>query len=464
MKLVKRIKLLFTFLCAVVYQTLLFGQVETKGLQDTTPFKVQKRFWAASITNLATNVIINRYDADIRNIHWAKVTPTHWKANLKAGFQPDYDHFTTNWLGHPTHGSFFYNAARSNGYNYWQSIPFTLAGSLVWEYFGETYNASEIDLFTTSFGGIYMGEMTHRFSEAIRYRVKNRVLKQTAITILNPASQFNGLFFKKNKRIYSDTVHAPIRSQLAFGGSYPFGQVGDNPFGARGYLSYSIIYGELFRKDQKPYKPFDFFVFKTWVTYSIKGKDSLFFNISSYAPLLVKHLSKNSVISLSQHYDNLASDVYKIGSLAVTGDYSFRHNWNSKNTLTACVKAGIIPFGSSKSDIVKYIYHSEDPEFQRDYVYGKGFTGGIDISLRTQKYGKFMCNFDRWVIFTDRDAKGVEDLMMLIVDYDYPIWRKLGLGLQFNYYKRLARYEKYANFQNINNHYYEIKTLVGLTF
>jgi hypothetical protein len=331
----------------------------------------------------------------------------------------------------------------------------------VWEYFGETYNASEIDLFTTSFGGIYLGEMMHRFTGVIRNKLKNRVLKHTFISMLNPISEINGLIFKDNKPTSENPI---VRTHLAFGGSYPFGHIGKNPFGARGYLGLSLVYGELFKENGKPYKPFDFFVFKTWLHYSIKGKDSVFFNVSSHAPLLVKHLNKNSIISLSQHYDNLASDVYKIGSLAVTGDYSFRHTWNPRNSIIGSVKAGIILFGSSKSDIVKYIYHSDDPEFQRDYVYGKGFTGEIEVVFRTQKFGRITGNFNRWFMFIDRDTKGVEDLMLLIVDYTYPIWRKFNLGLQVNYYKRLARYDNYPAFQHINIGYYDIKTLVGLTF
>lgn len=458
----KHFKLLF--IVFLLQQTFLFGQIEIKPLGDTLQLKAIKRPWAASLEILGTNILVNRIDANIKKVFWAKVTPTTWKANLKAGFQRDYDHFTTNWLGHPTNGSWFYNAARSNGYNYWQSIPFTVGGSLVWEYFGETYNASEIDLFTTSFGGIYLGEMTHRFSEAIRYKVKNRILKHTFMSLINPMAQLNSLFFKDYLRPYDPALNPLIRTHIAFGGSYPFGHIGENPFGARGYLDVSLVYGELFKDNNKPYKPFDFFVFKTCIHYSIKGKDSIFFNISSQAPLLVKHLNNNSLISLTQHYDNLASDVYKIGSLAVTGDYSFRHTWDSKNSLMGSVRAGLILFGSSKSDIVKYIYQSDDPEFQRDYVYGKGFTGEIDVLFKTQKYGQLTATVNRWLIYTDRDTKGVEDLMLLIVDYNYPIWKKFNLGLQFNYYKRLARYDKYVNFQHINIGYYDIKTLVGLTF
>jgi Domain of unknown function (DUF3943) len=460
----KRVILLFTFLLIFFYQTPVLGQVEIYKMADTLPKHTLKRPWAAAVENLGINVLINRYDANIRNIWWAKVSPASWKVNLKAGFQRDYDHFTTNWLGHPTNGSWFYNAARSNGYNYWQSIPFTVGGSLVWEYFGETYNASEIDLFTTSFGGIYLGEMTHRFSEAIRYKVKNRVLKHTLMSLLNPAAQLNSLFFKDYLRPYDSTLNPLIRTHIAFGGSYPFGHIGENPFGARGYLGVSLVYGELFKDNKKHYKPFDFFIFKTWAHYSIRGKDSVFFNISSQAPLLVKHLSKDALISLSQHYDNMASDVYKIGSLAVTGDYSFRHTWHPRNSIIGSVRAGLILFGSSKSDIVKFIYHSDDPEFQRDYVYGKGITGEIDVLFRTEKFGRLTGTFNRWLIFTDRDTKGVEDLMLLIVDYTYPIWRKLNLGVQVNYYKRLARYDNYPAFQHINVGYYDIKTLVGFTF
>ena len=121
------------FLLLLTTQTSIFGQGEDIALKDTLnlkvkdtpPPKIPKRFFPTALENLGTNILINRYDANLRNVHWAKVTPANWKKNLQTGFEADYDHFSTNWLGHPTHGSYFYNFARSNGYNYWQSIPFT---------------------------------------------------------------------------------------------------------------------------------------------------------------------------------------------------------------------------------------------------------------------------------------------------------------------------------------------------
>jgi Domain of unknown function (DUF3943) len=440
------------------------GQLKVFGLEDSTPTKIGKRFFPALAGNFGSNFIINRIDADYRKVYWGQVTPTTWKTNLKVGFQPDYDHFTTNWLGHPSHGSLFYNAARSNGYNYWESIPFTIGGSLIWEYFGETCYPSEIDLFTTSFGGVYVGELTHRFSEAIKYRVKNAIFKKTAISILNPISQLNSLIFKKNIYAQSIPFNPAIRTKLAIGTTYPFGNMKENPFGTRGYLGTSMVYGDLFDNTDRKYKPFDFFVFKSWINVSLKGTDSIFFNVSSHAPLLVKRLSDNSVISLSQHYDHLASDIYKIGSIAFTGDYSFQHYWNRSDKMVGSIKAGVILFGSSKSEIVNFIYHSDDPEFQRDYVYGRGFTGEAEILLKSNKYGKLSSNINRWVIYTDRDARGTEDLLLLIAEYNYPVWGRLNLGLQFNYYHRLASYDDYVDFLFKKRAYYELKTLLTMTF
>lgn len=466
MKNLKCLNLICWFI--LVYQMSLIGQVEAIRMGDTIPSKVIKRPLVAASEILGTNVLINRIDADMRNVFWAKVTPSVWKTNFEVGFQSDYDHFSTNWLGHPTHGSFFYNAARSNGFSYWQSVPFTMGGSLMWEYLGETYPPSIIDFYTTSFGGIYLGEMTHRFSELIRQKAKNKLLKHTSISVLNPVGQINSLIYNGKRSISSNGLSAEnplVRGQLSLGGSYPFGLFKNNIWGTRGYLNLTLIYGDLFDPDRKTYRPFDFFVFKAWSNFTFKGKDTIFFNISSHAPLLVKHINDNAVISLSQHYDYLSSDIYKIGSLAITGDYTYRHNCDNRNRMILSLKTGVILFGSSQSDIVNFIYRpTDDPEFQRDYVYGNGFIGEAEVVFRTQKYGKLTGNINRWLIYTDHDTKGIEDLMLIIVEYNYPVWRQFSVGLQVNYYQRLARYSEYVDFSHINNDYYEFKILGGLSF
>ena len=50
-----------------------------------------------------------------------------WRENLETGWTWDDNSFSTNQIAHPYHGNLYYNAARSNGYSYWQSIPFAFA-------------------------------------------------------------------------------------------------------------------------------------------------------------------------------------------------------------------------------------------------------------------------------------------------------------------------------------------------
>jgi hypothetical protein len=69
----------------------------------------------------------------------------------------DDNQFTTNQIDHPFHGQIYFNAFRSNGYNFYQSSLATVAGSYIWETAGETQHPSINDLVNTTFGGILMG-------------------------------------------------------------------------------------------------------------------------------------------------------------------------------------------------------------------------------------------------------------------------------------------------------------------
>jgi hypothetical protein len=76
------------------------------------------------------------------NYEWARISPSTWKYNIQKGWEWDEDRFGINFIGHPYSGSYYFNIARSNGYNFWQSFPFAVEGSLLWEYFGENTRPS----------------------------------------------------------------------------------------------------------------------------------------------------------------------------------------------------------------------------------------------------------------------------------------------------------------------------------
>jgi hypothetical protein len=91
-----------------------------------------------------------------------------WNNSLENGFDWDPNNFPTNQYAHPYHGSLYFNAARSNGFDYWGSTGFAFIGSFQWEFFGEARIPSINDWVNTSMGGTALGEMTHRLATRVR--------------------------------------------------------------------------------------------------------------------------------------------------------------------------------------------------------------------------------------------------------------------------------------------------------
>jgi hypothetical protein len=61
----------------------------------------------------------------------------------------------------------YHGIARSSGYNYWQSMAYTFAGSAAWEIFGETTPPSKNDQIATGIGGTFLGEPLFRMARVL---------------------------------------------------------------------------------------------------------------------------------------------------------------------------------------------------------------------------------------------------------------------------------------------------------
>src|SRR6187402_2980221 len=100
-------------------------------------------------------------------VPFAQVNPTYWKSNLQTGFQWDDNEFEVNQFAHPYQGGMYFTAARIHGLTFWESVPYTLFGSLTWEYFLETEQPSTNDWLSTTWGGFLFGESLYRLSNWI---------------------------------------------------------------------------------------------------------------------------------------------------------------------------------------------------------------------------------------------------------------------------------------------------------
>ena len=169
----------------------------TQSPSITTPAaKPKKRFWVAAAEVVGLNVLTWAFDKYFLKAPYANISLATWKQNLKTGFVYDRDEFSTNQAEHPYHGSFYYAAARSNGFNLWESALFTAAGSLMWEFFGENEPASFNDFVNSTVGGVTQGEIFHRVSMMLLDNTasgSSRLWRELGGFVVNPTGGLNRL-------------------------------------------------------------------------------------------------------------------------------------------------------------------------------------------------------------------------------------------------------------------------------
>ena len=205
----------------------------------------------------ALPAIYNRYVAHepFAYLSWHTVSE-----NFKAGFGYDSDHFSINQSSHPLHGSLYFNAARSNGYDYWESALFTAAGSVVWELTMENTRPSVNDLVNTTLGGMTRGEVSHRLAAVIRDNMasgSDRFWRELGAAVLDPVGAFSRLV---HGEMTSDFPNPEERYPDGFSVTSDVGYrhvngATDDPDQA--LVSLSARYGDPFTGDIE--KPFDSF-------------------------------------------------------------------------------------------------------------------------------------------------------------------------------------------------------------
>ena len=195
---------------------------------------------------------------------YARVSPTTWKQNLKAGPEWDRSDFFTNQILHSYHGNTYYMGARGYGFSFWESVPFALLGSYLWEFYGETDTASINDLIVTTAGGAAFGEAGYRLAIAFTRTGEGGArgfFRSLAAWVVNPMYMLNRAVFgdcyvERNKLPWT-----PIELRLRAGIHYAHDD--DNRFSGfpNAYLGLTLDYGDPLN-DERLYGPYELFNIK----------------------------------------------------------------------------------------------------------------------------------------------------------------------------------------------------------
>ena len=230
--------------------------------------EVPKNGWLAAGEAAGLNVLIwsfNRFVREGGTNPGFRIGFDSWQENINNGFEWDDNSFSTNQWAHPYHGNLYFNAARSNGFGYWGSLPFAFGGSFMWEYFMENHHPAYNDWIATSIGGAAIGESTHRLSALIwdnTARGSGRTWREIGGFLVNPMGGLNRLIFGQTNKIYANPEEKypmALRSNVEFGARTIGEEKLTNADTTRAYFRADFTYGNPFEGDiEKPFETFDF--------------------------------------------------------------------------------------------------------------------------------------------------------------------------------------------------------------
>lgn len=324
---------------------------------------------------LLSELIPLSFDRYIKKADYAKISFGNIATNLNpANWTWDDDEFETNQLGHPFHGSIFFNAFRSNGYNFWQSVPAAFAGSYLWETFAESQLPSRNDFINTGFGGVMLGEMTYRLSQKLIHAHTNGFLRKAThifAYLINPAGGFIRLTDPKrsNELIAREKDSSDINIEFDIGvrkfhanSSNPFPN-GD--FGLNGRMK--LIYGSPSKNLRQPFS-------NIYVTLEA-GQDSAILNaITVHGSLSGWRFNTDKLdqlLILSANYDYLNNAAFFYSAQSINLSMYSEIRLSGKNKLNTSIGLGAVILAAVPDG-----YHIE----RRNYDYSSG--GSCNASLR----------------------------------------------------------------------------------
>ena len=453
-----------------------------------------KRYWQAAAEATGINVGVQLFDRYALNSDFAQTTLNSLKRNFTDGMVWDNDFFITNLFAHPYHGNLYFNAARSNGLSFWESAPYALGGSAMWEFLGETEPPAINDIIATTCGGIAIGEMTHRLSRTVlddRDRGGSRFLREAAATIINPIQGLHRIFSGDAWRVRSDHYRYHDFSKIPVDMSFSVGwrYLADNGALFRGihapYVNITLMYGTPVDGERHT-TPYDFFDLEMNAAF---GGGQPFVNTLNIVgrlwstPILDKK-DMAGEFGIYQHFnyydakpieDGSELTPYRISEAAGFGP-GFILSLPQTGAMTKLEQrifmSGIL-LGGTKSDYFNVI--------ERDYNMGSGFSVKSKTQIEFGKFGRFMLNAKYFRIYTwkgyeDKDlqafADGTKDLhylnvqgdrsnaMLLVVNpvMEIHLAKQWSVTLSGAYYSRRTFY-KYHDMVKANT----FETKLGLT-
>ncbi|MGB5529453.1 MAG: DUF3943 domain-containing protein [Ignavibacteriaceae bacterium] len=377
--------------------------------------------------------------------NWANVSPKTWWRNISEGWEYDGDAFLTNYFAHPYHGNLYYNVGRTNGYNFWESSAWAATGSLMWEYFGETFRPSINDWVNTTLNGIALGEVLYRLSNMMTDNTatgSNRVLREIGGALLNPVRGFNRIISGESGKLFPNPadrkpgeylvmVNAGVRSLDSDVG----GDISIKEQVQEGLFVIDFFYGNLFTENVK--KPFSIFQ----LTMALSSGSPSLTRIQTYGNLFGHYLYNRTnrqilfITTLDYNYLNNPGFIY--GGTSIDPQIVSRFQIGESTNIVANVGIDLIAMGATPND---YYTDAEG----RNYDFGQGI--GINLKASLSNYIWEVVDIlytSKWLYTQSEPAESRHHMHLVMVSGHLPIRQYFAIGIGIGAYWRNSYYEKF---------------------
>jgi hypothetical protein len=428
------------------------SQVTNSRAQDGRETGASGSFWRAAAGLVAANGLVWGFNRFVHDYRWTHVGTASWWRNVRGGLRWDDNKLVMNQLWHPVHGSMYHAAARANGYSFWSSALFTLAGSFVWEMMGETITPSINDMVSTTLGGMAVGEVSHRF--ALGAAGSGRPLVALAIS---PASMSQWWAAPASLRAHRDGLDTSrdLTSRLVVSYLWPSGASshrGDRELGA---IDFVAEYGDPF--GQGLHTPYDAFRVAAGLRFGAPGHFITERVVSELhvSGLLARHLLSHSehgalVLGVFHSFEYSDMGAFTLGGQGISGGVLYRHRHRAGELRLEGLAVGMI-LGGTGAEHVEVLRHLSD--------YGPAVGTSLAATIRWARRELLRLDYSLlWLRGITPDAAN-HLVRRGAAHVHVPIHGKLGIGASLEWGRRTSRYEDLPQVQRR-----QLGTRVGVTW
>ena len=388
---------------------------------------------------------LNMWDRYILKEDYAQVNFSTMKKNLTSKWFWDYDPFSTNQIGHPYQGSVYFSMARSTGFDYWQSLAFTVYGSTLWELLFETDPPSVHDEIMTTVQASFLGEALHRM-----YFITDDHLPYLS-WIVSPANAVNQLVTgKKLKRPDGDLTELSFFAGTAAGKSTvhtddPLIGTDSGDVRAKAALGFNLTYGSpYFHFTKAPMDQLDFYGYAS-LERTRDYTAILFGNTSIWSAGIVPWEDYGATLAVKLHYHYIQDPNFNFNNNAIgislaeaipAGSWNF--SWEANLNWAFLVGVDYYALNSTGS------YKTSDGEYRRVFDYGMG--GNADLKFRLEQpvfgdlsfYAGLTAEHTLPPAVIPEASSGYAVMLYGKAEYSHKIAGMFSLGCNYLWYKKWA--------------------------